>query len=548
MAKKTYANEDAIRLYSEALDIISEEDDRRFDLLSARVSLNDLMGNREDQLMDIESMIEIAEKENNKQKMADALIEMASFYVEFDPGKARDPSEKALKISHSMDDFSREGNACFLLSQHFRMVNDLSNSRDYLDQAISITRKEGLTSQLVEYLSYLSKISHLYEEKEIVLNAANEALFLSKTINDKRLLMVANLAVAIVTAQLMKDYIQAVEFAKESLQFAEEISDVTGELSVLNFLGLIYHELGNLEKAEPYFLRMLEPSLLFTGHYTIYGLFNLNNLYVSMGEYEKSYLIVEKMLNLARPTDNDYMITEILFLCALACYQLGDYKNAIKYHEEVWLNIQDSSVEGEKARVISMFGILTAATDDHKSAYKYIEKGQRICEGLLDDKAYKAHVFRNSAQVARMIGNTSEIKDGLEKVKRAIDLLQEIQTNDGWPYFVRAGLHLLLVNEDSNHAKEALNSLEIAFDWRKKYPVGWWSEWTNEMIFLLASNVYRANNLILKADEYLQKAYDRVMLVAGKIQDDELRRSFLENVKDNREILQEAKARGITFE
>jgi serine/threonine protein kinase len=45
------------------------------------------------------------------------------------------------------------------------------------------------------------------------------------------------------------------------------------------------------------------------------------------------------------------------------------------------------------------------------------------------------------------------------------------------------------------------------------------------------------------ADGYLQRAYERVMLVASKIQDEALRRGWLENVPDNREIVAEWEAR-----
>jgi tetratricopeptide (TPR) repeat protein len=48
-----------------------------------------------------------------------------------------------------------------------------------------------------------------------------------------------------------------------------------------------------------------------------------------------------------------------------------------------------------------------------------------------------------------------------------------------------------------------------------------------------------------EADEYLEKAYNRVMLVAGKTNDSALRKSWLENVAINREILKEAGKRGI---
>ncbi len=61
----------------------------------------------------------------------------------------------------------------------------------------------------------------------------------------------------------------------------------------------------------------------------------------------------------------------------------------------------------------------------------------------------------------------------------------------------------------------------------------------------MASRVYRANNRIAEADDYLQQAYERVMLVASKTKDDDRRKSYLENVKENREILRAAHERGI---
>ena len=48
-----------------------------------------------------------------------------------------------------------------------------------------------------------------------------------------------------------------------------------------------------------------------------------------------------------------------------------------------------------------------------------------------------------------------------------------------------------------------------------------------------------------EADRYLQNAYQRVILVAGKTKDETLRQGWLENVPWNREILKEARERKI---
>jgi len=61
---------------------------------------------------------------------------------------------------------------------------------------------------------------------------------------------------------------------------------------------------------------------------------------------------------------------------------------------------------------------------------------------------------------------------------------------------------------------------------------------------LIGGTKQHAHTDLASCDDCLRRAYERVVLVAGKIQDDDLRRSYLENVPDNREILKEAQERG----
>ena len=113
---------------------------------------------------------------------------------------------------------------------------------------------------------------------------------------------------------------------------------------------------------------------------------------------------------------------------------------------------------------------------------------------------------------------------------------------------------------------------EEAHSARGKRPAGWtfavWSskpstgalEWSTEGLRMMESDPARlwaehrhfTHSRILRtlgreaeADEHLKHAYEHVMLVAGNTQDQELRRSWLENVKVNREILVACAQRGI---
>ena len=69
--------------------------------------------------------------------------------------------------------------------------------------------------------------------------------------------------------------------------------------------------------------------------------------------------------------------------------------------------------------------------------------------------------------------------------------------------------------------------------------------WHPEEAFFIHSWVLRALGREAEADEYLRRAYERVTLVAGKTTDPALKKSWLEKVQTNREILAACAERGI---
>jgi hypothetical protein len=66
-----------------------------------------------------------------------------------------------------------------------------------------------------------------------------------------------------------------------------------------------------------------------------------------------------------------------------------------------------------------------------------------------------------------------------------------------------------------------------------------------EYCYITHVHVLRAVGQDEEADRYLQRAYERLMMVAGKTQDLILRQSWLQKVPWNREILEEAEKRGM---
>ncbi len=87
---------------------------------------------------------------------------------------------------------------------------------------------------------------------------------------------------------------------------------------------------------------------------------------------------------------------------------------------------------------------------------------------------------------------------------------------------------------------DALACSTAAMEQAAKLPTG------QENVWLVHSRALRAAGRDDESDDYLRRAYERVMLVAGKTQDEALRRGWLENVRINREMLADWAARGMS--
>lgn len=134
-----------------------------------------------------------------------------------------------------------------------------------------------------------------------------------------------------------------------------------------------------------------------------------------------------------------------------------------------------------------------------------------------------------------MEGEVSKIKTGMEVINGVITFWRErnLKEDLGDALYTKARFHLALIGEDRSHARLALEGTEEAL---KCFEVGF-SGWVMpEQIQFLHSRALRVNGREEEADEYLHQAYERVMMVAGKISDEDLRRSYLENVRDNAAI------------
>ena len=150
------------------------------------------------------------------------------------------------------------------------------------------------------------------------------------------------------------------------------------------------------------------------------------------------------------------------------------------------------------------------------------------------------YILFNAAFVAWLSDKPENWPVGLERVLTAVDLLRGL--GDGtynelaFALDMAARLSLALGKlEDALHyMKEALQLLNTVPQ-----------IYGHEQFNFTHSKILRATGQSDKADDALKRAYKDVMQVAEQIEDNAMRRSWLENVRYNREIITEAKERGV---
>jgi predicted ATPase/predicted Ser/Thr protein kinase len=542
-AKKRFAHGDAIRLYGEVLDFLADNDERRFDLLKARTEIFNMIGDRDAQRAEVEAMLAMANQQADHGKQVDALHALVELNLQTDVQKALEPAETALEISQKMGDLTRQAKLSFLISRYYYSIFDFQQAIHCCKEAIQIARKAGMKHDLLNYLSFLSNSQWNFGRREASIATAQEAAVLGKAINDPRSIMISTSMLAVSLSRARK-FDEALPLIQTAIKLATEIGDLEEELTARIIFAVILKGLGRWKKSEEANLNIIQDFDLLAFHRVILAVHNLIDVITMLGEYEKYHNFVRNLRERARQNDIDNLNVSLTRFYSYSCSWLGKYEEGLREQESIWPIVEKSNSRGSKIMLLNNLAYCSGSAGDFDAAARYLEKSQRL-SAELEDSNLKASVSYFSAFVSLLNDGPLGLKEGLDQIDNAIAIRMRLGCIVEWEaYSLKARIHLALLSEDSSHTQKAILALENSLKVFDEYRVGG----CTEFLFYTAWQVYQANGFFEEADDYLRKAYERVMLVAGKIKDDDLRKSFMENVLENRAILKEAKAQGWTTE
>ncbi len=529
-AQERYAHEEAAHFYSQALALMTSNDPDRFDLLTTRMTVYDKLAWRDQQKADVEAMLSLAKSQDNDTWHCDALLALVDFQLTTRPQQAREPAIEAAAIAGALGDAKREGQALRRLGEYDKRMGDFARSLAELETAADRFREADMLVELAKCLDTLAFIhSNAFGEYEVALTLATEAVALSRQIGDKMMevdCLYRLIGVCFSQGQLEK----ATAIADEALALAQQTNYRRGESGIYALLAVCHHMLGNHETAVAYQWQNLRLAHAIGSFAAIFiAISNLwQDHFQPLGEYEAGLEFLEAQLEQAGPADEHWPAWVYYHeVCIFILF--GQFDAALELVQSKLPTIEQIGDHVLHARTLVCLGWVQAELNHFQEARQQLQKGYEI---MALTSPHTAFSLARLAWLGLLEGTPTSLANGLHDARNAVELCRGVRSATKYlaeALNFKALLHLALQQADEAlEASEELMALVEEYMMAKMEP---------QAYYFTHAQVLQANGRNDEAEKYWCYAYERVMLVAKNTRDARLRRSWFENVRVNREIL-----------
>jgi tetratricopeptide (TPR) repeat protein len=410
-----------------------------------------------------------------------------------------------------------------------RLGADFQTSRIYLQEATARFKEAGLSSEAAECLFMLSRRLPLSAKHVFEHELAEQAMFLSHQSGDYRLQAVARKNLAIAYTNQEKDA-EALPLAEEAVAMERDLGDLREQCNTLDVLGVILARIGRQVEATAMFHDCLTLSETIGFDWGILGaVFGFwNYCYIPDGEYEQFLAFIDERLNYALVNERDWLVGFLSWLKTQCLTDLGQYEDALSLTQTAAYQVTEGDLVSH-ALVVYLAGSIKSKLGYYKEARHDLEKALVLAEKTSDPYMISWPLI-DLANLALQEGKQDLVRKGLEQAQIAVNVTREVNEERGLAEAldVSARLHLALgmpgnAYDDSSQVMRLLNSKP-------------WLQRPQNYLYTHSLSL-RALEHLTEADDYNQRAYERVTSVASQLTDGSLRQGWLQNVRVNREIV-----------
>jgi tetratricopeptide (TPR) repeat protein len=324
------------------------------------------------------------------------------------------------------------------------------------------------------------------------------------------------------------DYARARAYFKQALCISQEIGDQQETGRVLNGLGLVAFNQDDYTQAKIYYEQALRTSRELGDRWLeSLVLSNLGNLYSSKRDFARARDYFEQGLHIQRNLGDLRSESMGLLNLGLICNRQGDFAKARTYYERSLRIQRDLGDRRNECAVLSNLGLLSHRQGDYVAAQESSRQALQLAQELGD------HFLQGFAltHLGHAQAGLGKLNEAAAAYQEAVDIRHELgQRNlaiESLAGLVRVSLAQGELAHAQRQADEILAHLETGNLDRTIEPL-----W----IYLTCYQVLKAND-DPHAQEILSTAHRLLQEQAAEIGDEEVQRSFLENVAAHREII-----------
>ncbi len=526
-AAAQYANADAVDYFGRALEYTLENQmEQSCAILLERARVFDLLGDRENELRDIQQLDETANRLGDPLYQAESALRQASI-AEITGGymASAQQAQRSIRLAEEAQATRCVAEGYLRWGIALMRQSELPVARTQLEQALHLSRQTALNRLESESLRVLGIVNRMMGQFKEAREYHEQSLEMSRRTGDRRGESHALSSLGVVASDLA-EYAEAIHYFELALRLSREIGDRMGEGRSLNNLGDVYLSTHNYAKAVGY---IQQARLIFeqvgSRNGRVVTLANLTELSLRQGEYEQARTSAEQWLSLCR--EGNDLTGEgwaLLRLGQFAC-QVGDPLRARNYYERALHNFTRMRERRGEASALHSMADLSIHSRQFEDAHKYAtlalsklgEREERLRPALLLDLGRALRGTRRWEEALEHIHQAHGMYQAAGQAGRALECQIELAG-----VFLERDDPLRAVTE----INEVLPLLRSGAAASMEEPLE--AYWTCYQA-LRATNDGRAVRVLEVAYQILQER-------AGRIQDQKLRRTFLENVPIHKSI------------
>lgn len=489
-AANSFANAEAVHAFSRALELTGANDiSKRFEILLAREKILHLQGARQDQVIDLDMLAQLADKLADDASQAEVALRRANFaFSTGDYSAAAAAAQQAIALAQAAGAKDKEAEGYYLWGRSLDFQRAGPEALGKLEQALELARAAGLARLEADILMSLGPHFSDLSEYEQARKHLSAALLIYRQLGDHygEGKAFGNLGVMFWG---QGNYTEAKSHFEAALQVIRETGDRRVEGILLGNLGVIAREQLDYTEAQRYNLQALSISREILDRYSEFiNVGNLAEIGRDLGDFSQAQVSYDRALELAQEVGSLQGQSSILLSASLLMEYLGDDQAAL-----------------EKAQQA-----LTLAREAKSKLYESTSLS-RLGQALLVAGRYEqaSDHFRNALDLQRKLGLENRAMEALAGLAR-------VRMASG-----RASRALAYVEEILQHL-ESHNLLGTEEPLR---------------VYLTCYQVLQANE-DPRARDILEAGYRFLQERAAAIGDETLRRSYLERVPWNRQLVE----------